>query len=301
MGLREINRVSKKKQKKIDKLNESPIKVGDIVYIDYKLFHGSVHHKSYENALESCVVLNVDDDGDYIQLRKEDNSVYTDKVVVVKKKDIKSRYTLNVGVNPFTEDERCVRPVNYALESILYNLNVLDEKKSFDDLYEINGIRIKELNWNPYVYINGEKKYYQRDFVWTLEQNQRFIQSIYLGIDLGKILVRIRSWNEVKKIVSSGETEVAFRDIVDGKQRLNALRGFILGEWADFDGNYFQDLSFIAQSKMLNNQLLGYSEMDEDVSDEQVLKQFLKMNFEGVPQSKEHLEYVKSIIGETKK
>lgn len=293
--MREINKISEKKQKQLDKLEKSPIKVGDKIWV-------------YENKIESysnnkkrtvlCVVkdIKVDDDTKekMYKLEREDNSVHRDKLKWLGRDAISSRYNSFVGANPFDADINRVRSVNYALESILFNLNVLGERESMDK-YQMNGHPVLDLNWNPFVYINGKKKYYQRDFCWTLEQKQNLIHSLYLGIDIGKIVVRKREWSEVQKLADAGETELAFNDIVDGKQRLEALRGFLMGEYTDRDGNYFADLSFYSQNKFTNNQQLGFSEMDE-ADDKQVLKQFLKMNFEGVPQSKEHLEYVKSLI-----
>ncbi len=152
-------------------------------------------------------------------------------------------------------------------------------------------------NWNPYIYGKDcSKYYYQRPFVWSVEDNQLLIESIYQGIDCGKILVRKHSWKSIEKKANNGETELSFKDIVDGKQRLNAVKGFLLNEYPDLRGNYFNDLSFVAQNKITNNQLFSYSEMGEDVNDETVLKQFLKLNFAGVPQSKEHIEFVKSLL-----
>jgi len=205
---------------------------------------------------------------------------------------IKRKYLGNVGVNPFSNDHDNVRCVAFTLESILFNLAVVKER----DHYEIKGVEIKELNWNPFVYDKaGNKQYYQRDFVWSLQDKQNLIDSIYNGIDCGKIVVRERGWKTIEKLVESGEKEVAFHDIVDGKQRLNTIGGFIKGEFPDSEGNYFNDLSNEAQGNFTNNQLLSYGVMPENTSDEQVLKQFLKMNFCGVPQSKEHIEFVKEI------
>ncbi len=284
--MREINRISSKKQKQLDKLEKSPIKVGDKLWV-------------YEdkNRTILCVVkdVKVDDDTkeELYKLEREDNSVRRE-LRWLGRDAISSRYNIFVGANPFDADSSRVRSVNYSLESILFNLNVLGEKESIQK-YQMNGHPVLALNWNPYVIIDGEKKYYQRDFCWTLEQKQNLIHSLYLGIDIGKIVVRKREWSEVQKLANTGETELAFNDIVDGKQRLEALRGFLMGEYTDRDGNYFADLSFHSQHKLTNNQQLGFAEMDEP-EDKQVLKQFLKMNFEGVPQSKEHLEYVKSLI-----
>lgn len=94
---------------------------------------------------------------------------------------------------------------------------------------------------------------------------------------------------------AKGETELSFNDIVDGKQRLNAARNFILGKYPDANGNYFADLSSYSQYKFTEHQLFTYAEMPEGTKDEDVLHQFLKLNFAGVPQSKEHIEFVKSL------
>lgn len=95
---------------------------------------------------------------------------------------------------------------------------------------------------------------------------------------------------------AKGETELAFNDIVDGKQRLNTIREFLMDEFVDTYGNHFSDLSEESQNKFLNHQLLQYAEMPEGTTDEEVLYQFLKMNFSGIPQSQEHIQYVKSLL-----
>ncbi|MDD3988206.1 MAG: DUF262 domain-containing protein, partial [Candidatus Omnitrophica bacterium] len=213
----------------------------------------------------------------------------------IEQKDIKGKFLRYVGANPFSNDSDSVRCIAYSLESILFNLNVLGEK---EEKYYTKGVEvlIKNLNWNPFVYDKeGNKQYYQRDFVWSLQDKQNLIDSIYNGIDCGKIVVRARSWKDLDVIAAKGETEVAFHDIVDGKQCLNAIAGFIKGEYPDSYGNYFADLSADAQHNFTNNQLISYGEMPESSTDEQVIKQFLKMNFTGVLQSKEHIAYVKSI------
>lgn len=292
--MRELNRISNKKKKQLDKLEKSPIKVGDKIWV----YENKIER--YSNNKERTVLCEVIDmtvgelsKVNKYRVKRKDDSVHREKGWITEDA-ISSRYNIFVGANPFDVDISRVRSVNYTLESILFNLNVLGEKESMQT-YQMNGHPVLALNWNPYVIIDGEKKYYQRDFCWSLEQKQNLIHSLYLGIDIGKIVVRKREWSEVQKLADTGETELAFNDIVDGKQRLEALRGFLMGEYTDRDGNYFADLSFHSQHKLTNNQQLGFAEMDEP-EDKQVLKQFLKMNFEGVPQSKEHLEYVKSLI-----
>ena len=92
----------------------------------------------------------------------------------------------------------------------------------------MNGKIVNELNWNPYIYNRDNiKEYYQRPFCWTLEDNQLLIESIYNGIECGRILVRLRGWKFLENLSTTDETELAFKDIVDGKQRLNAIKSFM--------------------------------------------------------------------------
>jgi hypothetical protein len=279
---------SVKRQKLIDEVNHSPIKVGDNVGIRLKDLDSNPRNPE---QVISRVVVSVD--GDILMVKdleytnRDSTPVHKDKVVL--------RDIYEVGANPFYNWFSDVRNVNYSLESIIFNLDVLGR----DDLQKFSrkGVFYEHLNWNPFVYDkDGNKQYYQRPFVWTLEDKQLLIESIYQDIECGKLLVRRRSFKELDAMVDAGETEVGFHDIVDGKQRLNAFKGFVLDEYPDSHGNYFSDLSPSAQQCLGRNQLFGYAELPENCLDLAVIQQFLKTNFAGVPQSKEHIAYVKAIL-----
>lgn len=201
------------------------------------------------------------------------------------------RVSYKIGSNPFNEMHGELRTSNKDLGSIVFELDLQGEKTGEC----IEGVA--ELNWNPFVFIDGEERYYQRDFVWTLEDNRLLIDSIYNGVSCGLIVVKKNSYDYCEKLHKSGDTEVAFADVVDGKQRLNAIRGFMNMEYMDNQGNYFNDLSNYAQHKFLNHQLFSFASMNENTSDSEILHQFLKMNHTGVPQSKEHIQFVKDLYG----
>lgn len=115
-----------------------------------------------------------------------------------------------------------------------------------------------------------------------------------IPVDCGKIIVRERDWDEIEALEAAG-LEFAFYDVVDGKQRLTALNEFINDVFPDSYGNYYSDLSDHAQHAFGDNQLISYAEMKPHTKDADVIKTFLRMNFSGIPQSKEHLDYLKSI------
>lgn len=218
------------------------------------------------------------------------------KTVKVNKKCL-IYYTWKIGANPYHERNDKLRNINFALESILFDLSPRDRKEKYKI---VDGVKVEETNWNPFVIINGEKKYYQRPFVWTLQDKQNLIDSIYHGIGCGKIIIRKRAWETVENLVKQGITDIAFNDIIDGKQRLSALFEFVDNKFPDRYGNYFDDLSDYAKDIFGSNQLFSYAVLGDDATDEDVLEQFLKVNFTGVQQSAEHIEYVKSLYKEIK-
>ena len=154
-----------------------------------------------------------------------------------------------------------------------------------------------ELNFNPYVTdpSTGEKKYYQRPYCWTLEDEQMFIESIYNELDCGKIVLRTNVISDVLDAFTNGDKEDCYYDVVDGKQRLHTLYRFINDEFPDSHGNYYSDFSDVAKRMFKSRSCITLMEMDEGCTDEDVLKVFLNVNFSGKPMSMEHNKFVQGI------
>lgn len=272
-----------KKKQLIEQYLKEPIKVGDTVYVKGL---GSQNKEAWSNTTK---VVDVEDDGQtivYIQ-HKSPTKVSVENV---------RKYVGDIGANPIDDSMwRKVQNINYTLESVLFTLGLGLDKNTRKEKYTTDkGFLIKNCNFNPFVEINGEKMYYQRDFVWTLDEMQALVHSIYNRVDCGKIVIRERGW---KWLYERGlEEDCYWYDIIDSKQRLTTIHKFLNNEFADRFGNYFEDLSENAQHRFLDHQLFSYSTMNESTTDEDVLKQFLSINFSGVPQSKEHIEYVESLL-----
>lgn len=148
----------------------------------------------------------------------------------------------------------------------------------------------EKIEWNPTVIVNDKETPYQRDLVWTLQEKQLLIESIYNDIDIGKFVIRTRPFEYFY-----GKNKGS-KDIVDGKQRLHTLYEFVNDEFPDINGNYWSDFSKIAQRKFFRFGRLTYGQIGETATDEEVLKIFLNINFAGVQMSVEHINYVKSLL-----
>ncbi len=275
--------VSKKKQKLIDAFEKTALKKDEYVSVKGKLVEANQPNRDY-----TCKIVSVGK----TSIRVERTDIDYGRLYTIKLADITRRDSRHIGEDPFIKERNQVVWVQFDLGSIVSTLDLLGEKQ---EKYNIGGIQPLELNWDPYVFINGKKQRYQRPFVWTLEQKQSFISSMYNNVDCGKVIVRQRSYGDLVDLNKNGETELAFHDVVDGKQRLKVIQEFLSGTIKDEFGNFYGDLSERAQTKLLRQQSIGYGIMRDHVTDADVLRQFLKMNFSGIPQSPEHMKFVQSL------
>jgi len=270
------------KEKLIEEYLNLPPKVGESVYVRGL---GSQNKDAFTSATE---VIEVKDGG----------------VVVISeyghKKDIApedyNKNTMNIGENPFPKKpwNSRMKIVNFTLQSILHVCGFEDNDREYTTR-EGKKVIVPRLNWNPhFIGEDGNEVVYQRDFCWTLKDKQLLIESVYNNIDIGKMVIRKRGFHYAIERAGQGK-ETGFADIVDGKQRLNALIGFVSGEFEDLHGNKWEDLSDKAQHMFLDFQSIAYGEIGENATDEDVKSVFLGVNFSGVPMSQEHIDFVKSI------
>jgi len=217
------------------------------------------------------------------------------ETTLVKKCDYK-KYTDAVGYNPMVKKpwNSELRIVAFSLQSILLSVG-FDKRNRKMYTEKFGEVEVEEMNWNPFVIDNnGNEVMYQRDFVWSLENKQNLIESIYNNIDIGKIVVRKRSYEWVRKRVQAGKV-AHYKDIVDGKQRLSSIIDFCSNKFPDKAGFYWDDLSKQAKRHFEQFSCVAYGELGEQATDADVKSVFLGVNFTGVPMSNEQIEFVKSI------
>jgi len=271
------------KQEEIDKWIVEPLKINDpIIYkrIDYK-----------DKITEEWGIIKAIN-GDIVKIY--DKSKSYDRIFEKNISEIRKN-PFYIGKNPFTKE---IYHNKYAIDidQLLFRCG-WDGRSKSKKMERYFNIDIDEVCFDPMVIDeNGNEVEYQRGLVWILEQKQYLIESIYNRIEIGKFVFRNRPFKWVESRIKEGKLEhTAFKDMVDGKQRFHAILGFIKNEFPDIRGNYFDDLSKQAQNQFMGYSNLFYVELSEDIADEDVLQQFLAINFTGVPMSKEHIEFVKSI------
>lgn len=280
----------KTKQQLIEEFLKTPIAVGEKIYIyqtdgigENRIDLSIINKEKADYA----TVTSVNQDGTYGFTSDWKKGKFS-------KDFIKERTTAHIGANPFTEEpwDSSIRFFNLDIESLL---NRAGSESTFKTI--IDGVDVPRLEWNPIIIdADGNEKEYQRGFVWTLPDKQNLLESIYHHIEIGKFIFRERSYEYVEKRIKAGKVEqTAFYDIVDGKQRLNALLGFVNDQYADANGYLFSELSGRAQYQFMRFNKFSFGQIEEKASDQSVIRAFLGINFTGVPMSAEHIEYVRSL------
>lgn len=280
--------MAEKKDKLLKEALERGFRVGDKVCVKLGLIN------KYTNNAENKVVVSI------IRIVNDDTVIVKDEYGNEHKlatDDIRIDIH-KIGANPFVEKSwrEDITVTSMPIGSIMsyFNINTHCPSKTETPTI-INGVEVKEINFNPYVIINGKKIHYQRPFCWSLEDKQKLIESIYEDNNCGNIALRERSWKTVEDLISNGENEVAFWDVVDGKQRLDTLISFINDGFKDFHGNFYSDLSEYSQRKFRNSSAFGFVKLHENVTDEDTIKIFLHINCSGKQMPEEHLNKIKNL------
>lgn len=128
------------------------------------------------------------------------------------------------------------------------------------------------------VWLPSYQKHLQRGFVWSLEQSQSLIESIMVQRFIPPLCL-------VQKLDDTYE-------VIDGKQRLNALLSYREGKY-DFCRYFYEELPKEYKHRLNYHPVKAhviYDYEDRPVTDQDKLEWFKWVNFAGTPQDKEFLD-----------
>jgi hypothetical protein len=122
---------------------------------------------------------------------------------------------------------------------------------------------------------------WQRGEVWTPLQRQRFIEGIFLGLGAGYYVTTEPEWDD------RGVHKPGSNLLLDGQQRISAIRDFVTDNLAIFGNTYFSDLDTATQRKRFLRVHFRRVEV-QHTEDEDLLKElYERLNFGGTPHTEE--------------
>ena len=137
------------------------------------------------------------------------------------------------------------------------------------------------------VYLPTKGMNLQRPFCWNLEQKQQLILSIVKDIYIPKFCA----------LVDQNKAQKSYQ-IIDGKQRLEAIFSFLANEFPLPTGHYFKDCAPDLQGRIKRYSPVfevAYFHKDDaiPISDDDKIAWFEQINFAGTPQDEQHLKKLK--------
>lgn len=121
---------------------------------------------------------------------------------------------------------------------------------------------------------------YQRELAWEESDKVRLIDSIFNQVDIGKFVFRKLPF----------KSDGPGYEVVDGKQRLNALLEFMADRFA-YRGKKWSELSRFDRG-YFESYSISYAELHESYTRAQVLELFVRLNTGGKPMDPHHLQRV---------
>lgn len=114
---------------------------------------------------------------------------------------------------------------------------------------------------------------YQRGNVWTVEQEEKLIDSIFKKINIGAFVFAVKDWENGKEAIDD------MYEIVDGKQRLTAILHFVEGK-IKYNGLYFHEMHRFNQYAFEESQVM-VGELNfrkKGYNRNEVLENFIRLN-----------------------
>ena len=156
------------KNKLIKEYNNTPFAVGEWVKVARGLFN--TYTNNSERRVSAKIIEVLPNEQYKVKLNDSDSYGYSKNsmIKVIDKKDI-FKNTFDVGNNHFKNIDfwRKFKRCEFDLEGILLDCEIYAKDETYHkENYIIDGVKVLELNDNPFVYDKeGNRLYYQRDYV----------------------------------------------------------------------------------------------------------------------------------------
>lgn len=117
---------------------------------------------------------------------------------------------------------------------------------------------------------------WQRPEVWSADQKRRFVEGIWLGLGTGYYVVHGSDWDE------AGSPKPMSGWLLDGQQRISALRDFLSGDMVIFGDVRFTEMPVPDQLRFKRRPFPCH-ELDYTNNEDTLKELYDRLNFGGTP------------------
>lgn len=151
---------------------------------------------------------------------------------------------------------------DFSVNAVIYQ----SQEEEIQALLAPQGLR-QTMGWNL--------PSWQRDSVWSMEQQKSFLESIFLGLGTGTYVVTTIEFDQAGKILPTSGL------LIDGQQRLGSIAKFVNNEIAIFDGIYYKDLPSSEQLARFRTVKFPRYEVSGRTPEKELKELYYRLNFGG--------------------
>lgn len=118
---------------------------------------------------------------------------------------------------------------------------------------------------------------WQRPEVWSEAQKTRFIEGIFLGLGTGEYVVNGRDYS------ADGKDKPCSGWLLDGQQRITAIRDFVEGRLPIFGNVHFDDLDIGTKRRRFLHVVFPRHELSYTADERVLMEIYDRLNFGGTP------------------
>lgn len=129
---------------------------------------------------------------------------------------------------------------------------------------------------------------WQRLIVWDAERQRAFIEGIILGFPPGAIVTVEPDWTTGED--GSAKVLRGSNWLIDGQQRVTAIREFIEGRLSIFDGVRYGDMPRVEQLRRFDRVVLTRIVLPNSTNEDTLKRLYRRMNYGGVAHTEQDLQ-----------
>lgn len=135
---------------------------------------------------------------------------------------------------------------------------------------------------------------WQRPEVWTQAQKASFIEGVILGLGAGYYVVNGTDYDPNEEARGRVQSKPMSGWLLDGQQRITAVRDFISDGLPIFDGLRYSNLSVPEQRLRFDNVVFTRVQLDYCDDEDKLKELYRRLNFGGTSHTQDDLERVQN-------
>jgi hypothetical protein len=206
-------------------------------------------------------------------------------------------YVIESAFSMYAKHEGYTRKVDDGYHKFGFTIEKVSNKVLFESIFDYKDCRVNHQSIDSVLFLDRKESAsklnyhgfvipeYQRELVWSLEDEIKLIETLLKGNPIGMFI-----FNRVNE----NDYADTYIRVVDGQQRLNTIKRYINGDITDSHGRYYDDISSIEKRRFNNVDCAVV--MFEDLPIDKEIEAYIASNDTGVNHTKDEIQKARDYL-----